>query len=114
MAPSLAEHCKDLDLIASGEEIAAVGGFSARDIGVSIENVCKNALDDEIAGAVSALFERNTGLPALLMRSLESSRRNEPPLRELRMEVLKLIEFLILDLGASSGVLPGHHARTIA
>ena len=35
---------------------------------MSIENACKNALDDEIAGAASLLFDRTEGLPTLVAR----------------------------------------------
>ena len=64
---------------------------------MSIENQCKNALDDQAAGLISALFHRSRGLPALLVRSLEGARCGDKPMRELRSEVLKLIDFLILD-----------------
>ena len=73
-------------------------GVPARDACISIENACRNALDDELVGFASQLFDRSEGLPSLLVRSLEiGARRNDPPIQELRLEVLKLIEHLIID-----------------
>ena len=98
MSLDLREHLKDLDHLASASGTAAgLSGVSAKDIVVSIENACKNALDDEVAGAVSLLFDRATGLPALLRRSLDHSRRDDKPMRELRTELLNLIDWLLLD-----------------
>ena len=98
MALELREHLKDLEHLASASGTAAgLSGVSAKDIVVSIENACKNALDDEVAGAVSLLFDRATGLPALLRRSLDHSRRDDKPMRELRTELLNLIDWLLLD-----------------
>ena len=99
--PDLREHLSDLALLATnGANAPGLMGVSARDIGVSIENVCKNALDDEIAGAASMLFDRESGLPTVLVRSIDSAHRNDKELRELRVELLKLIDWLIVDLGA--------------
>ena len=115
MAPfDPSELLRDLGALAgSTDDVAALGlsGASARDITLSIENSCKNALDDEIAGAVSLLFERKGGLPALLLKSLENSARNEKPLRELRTHVLHLIDWLILDHGTQLGSIPCAGAR---
>lgn len=72
----------------------------AKDSVLSIENMWKNALDDEVAGLASRLFDRGSGLQVLLTGSLEGLRANEVPLKELRREVLKLIDFLILDARA--------------
>lgn len=116
MAPfDPSELLRDLGALASStDNVAALGlsGASARDITLSIENSCKNALDDEIAGAVSLLFERKGGLPALLLTSLENSARNEKHLRELRTHVLHLIDWLILDHGTRLGNMPCARART--
>ena len=81
----------------AGDEAHSFSGATARDITLSIENSCKNALDDEIAGAISVLFDRRRGLPALLLKSLSHSSRNEKQTRELRSDVLRLIDWLILD-----------------
>ena len=72
---SLPEHLRDLRAIA--ESTSDVGINSAKDVAVSIENVCKNATDDELSGAVSVLFESTHGLPLLMLLSLENARRNE-------------------------------------
>ena len=87
----------DLASSSSNAYSPGLSGSSSRDITLSIENNCKNALDDEIAGAISLLFERKRGLPALLLTSLDNASRNEKHQQELRSDVLRLIDWLILD-----------------
>ena len=76
--------------------------ISANDSCISIENTCKNALDDELAGAVSRLFNRASGLPKLLERSIDATvtKHNEGLMRGLRVEALRLIENLLLEMRA--------------
>lgn len=97
----LRQHLQDLSVLATSS--AETSGATARDVVVSIENSCKNALDDEVSGAVSLLFERSGGLTSLLMRSLENIRRNDEDMRQLRSEIFKLIDWLILDQRAREG-----------
>lgn len=97
MSDTLSSQLNDLDLICTTDNAS---GLSARDLVASIENVMKNALDDEIAGAVSLLFERGRGLPDLLLRSLEGARRDAADRRELRTELLRLLDQIILEKSA--------------
>ena len=88
------------ELAASLEPTAGGAHISPTDSCLSIENTCRNALDDELAGAVSRLFNRGRGLPRLLQRSMDVAQSHERLLQDLRTEVLKLIDTLILELRA--------------
>ena len=98
--PHVSEHIHDLSLLASSTKDAG-GLVAATDVVNSIENLCRNMLDDELAGATSLLFDRSQGLPTIMLSSLENARRNEKSLQSLRMELLRLIDYLIHDHGAS-------------
>lgn len=109
MASSVATHLDELHALvdawagrADSTPTAPVLTVPARDACASIENAATNALDDELRGALSLAFDRARGLPALLRASLErtGSACNEPPLRELRAEALKLAAFLVADASA--------------
>ena len=92
----LLREFSDVLQVAPGPDAALA--LSPRDTSISIENKCKNALDDELTGFASQLFDAERGLPALVHRSLDIARgRNDKPRVELRLEALKLIIFLIDD-----------------
>ena len=100
---SMASHLADLLALATpphGAGGAACGAVTAKDVTVSLENALKNALDDQAAGHASLLFERRKGLPALLVTSVESAGRDASASRELRSELLRLIDWIILELCA--------------
>lgn len=96
-------HLEELQTLLSLAEGGAPSIFiAAKDSCVSIENTCKNALDDELAGAVSQLFNRTSGLPQLLLRSIpiQQNDANKKLLQDLRVEVLSLIDDLIFEVRA--------------
>ena len=110
MASSAADvdaHLRDLRAIASATADAASGqSVDAKDVCTSLENWCKNALDDEFTGAAALLLDGDDGLPSILIASLRGARRNEEPVRLLRTELLNLVDWLLLETVARER--PGH------
>ena len=81
-ATSIANHLADLIFLAS--EKPGSTGVVAKDTAASIENLCKNLLDEQLSGAVSLLFERDAGLCTAMDKSLQNVSRQDASLVELR------------------------------
>ncbi|KAL1530265.1 hypothetical protein AB1Y20_001179 [Prymnesium parvum] len=94
-APPIRSHLDDLTALATGRMSGA--GLSAKDSSVSIENVCRNLLDEQVAGAASLLFDKTAGLPAIIWMSMNQKERGNPSLVELRGEIMRLIEWIFDD-----------------
>ena len=91
-AQEIASHLSDLKTLAS--QPVGSTGISAVDTTVSIENLCKNLLDEQLSGAASLLFDKASGLTSVLWSSIGRAERDKPALVELRSEVLRLIDFI--------------------
>ena len=91
----IASHLADLAVLATAS--VETSGISAKDSAVSIENLCKNLLDEEVSGAASVLFDKDKGLTAVMWSSIQRRERTHGTLVELRSEILRLIEWIFDD-----------------
>ena len=82
-ALAITTHLSDLQSLAT----AAAGstGIVARDTTNSIENTCRNLLDEHLSGAVALLLERDDGLCKVVQHSLENASRQIESLVDLRL-----------------------------
>ena len=55
----------------ASKESGTMVHVAPRDVVVSMENTCRNALDDEMTGLLSRLFDVSSGLPQILVETIE-------------------------------------------
>ena len=79
---AITNHLSDLRSLATQKP--GKTGIVAKDTTATIENLCKNLLDEQLSGAASLLFDRESGLCKAAHQALDNSLRADPSLVELR------------------------------